>query len=86
VLSHLRFRRITPLYPYVVERLEAETDSGVLYHLIHVATPDWPTKIARRPETGRKGPATTPQVLARTGDRTRKGRRLPTPAFRITQR
>jgi hypothetical protein len=45
-----------------------------------------PGRRARLAEIAKQRPPATIQVVARTGDRTQKGRRLWTPAFRITLR
>jgi len=49
-----------------------------------VAKPIRTAQVAQRLKTTRKRLATSPQVIARIGDRTQKGQRLSTLAFRIT--
>jgi hypothetical protein len=82
-----RFRAIERnQHPLTQAARDRETTESFRRGWYHRSPGNTTHRVARDAEIRDQRHATTPKVVARTGDRTRKGRRLSTPAFRITRR
>jgi hypothetical protein len=86
--QRIRLLRAKERSQHSITQAARDTETGESFGSNPTTVAKWSrtARVARDAEFSKQRRSTTYELVATTGDRTQKGRRLSTPAFRITRR